>query len=338
MRRSQAGRRRAGRFGAAAPLEGFGAGDGLGEGLGSGFGEGPGASAGEALAPDRPRRARGARRTRRRRGLGARLRLLGVWLAAGAAGLAVGLWASEPVAARLRPELLAVERVALVGAARVRPEEVVAALGLRAGTPVLTVDAPELRRRVETHPWVARARVTLVRPGRVVVALEEREPVAVVAIGSPPTRWWLDAQGVPFLPVGGADARGHVLVVGPEDAKARAADPRLAEGVAVARALRGHALPPVREVRVGRDQPSRLPAVVLASGTRATLGPGDLDAKLARLAALLAAGRPEVAAALEIDLRFGDRMVLRSGPPPADGGGVAEAGGGPPTPRAGAPG
>jgi len=246
--------------------------------------------------------------------------------------------ASEPVVARLRPELLAVERLALVGAERVAPAEVIAALGLHAGTPVLAVDAPELRRRLEAHPWVARARVALLRPGRVVVALEEREPVAVVLLGSPPSRWWLDAEGVPFLPVGTADARGHAVVVGPEDAKPRAADARLAEGVAVARALRTHALPPVREVLVGRDAPSRLPALVLGSGTRVTLGPGELDAKLARLAALLAAGRPEVAAAFEIDLRFGDRMVLRSGPPPADGGGVAAASGGSPAPGLGTPG
>ncbi|HEX2485123.1 MAG TPA: FtsQ-type POTRA domain-containing protein [Myxococcota bacterium] len=288
------------------------------------------ATDGAESAPRGPRR----RRSRPRRSLAARLRLLVVWLAAGAAGLAAGVRASEPIVARLRPQLLAVERVALVGAERVKDEEVVAALGLRSGTPVLAVDAGELRRRLEALPWVARARVALLRPGRVLVALEEREPVAVALLGSPPTRWWLDSEGVPFLPVGVADARGRAVVVGPEDAKPRAPDPRLAEGVAVARALAAHALPPVREVRVGRDAPSRLPALVLASGTRVTLGPGDLDRKLARLAALLAAGRPEVAAAFEIDLRFGDRMVLRSGPPPADGGGVAAAGGRPPAPYA----
>jgi hypothetical protein len=91
----------------------------------------------------------------------------------------------------------------------------------------------------------------------------------------------------------------------------------------------------VREVRVARDDPARLPALVLASGTRVTLGAGDLDGKLARLAALLAAGRPEVAAALEIDLRFGDRMVLRSGALPEGGSGVAAASGRSAPPRAG---
>ena len=327
MRRARTrGRGRSSRFANVEPLDGFGS---------------PSEASDPFESPDeserRPRARRG-RRARRRRSLGERLRLFATWLAAGAAGLAIGVRSSEPIAARLRPELLAVDRVALVGAARVKPEEVIAALGLHAGTPVLAVDAAELRRRVETHPWVARARVTLVRPGRVVVALEEREPVAVVALGSPPSRWWLDAEGVPFLPVGAADARGQILVVGPDDAKPRTADPRLAEGVAIARELRARALAPVREVRVGGDEPSRLPALVLPSGTRVTLGPGEREAKLARLAALLAARRPEVAAALEIDLRFGDRMVLRSGPPPVSGGGVAEASGGSPPPKVGASG
>jgi cell division septal protein FtsQ len=225
--------------------------------------------------------------------------------------------------------------VAVVGARRVPAEEVIAALGLRAGTAVLSVDALELVRRVESHPSIASARVTLLRPGRVLVAIEERERVAVVVLGSPPSRWWLDGEGMPFLPVGADDVRGQPVVVGPEDAKPRSADPRLREGVAIARALARHGLPPVREVRVGRDEPARLPALVLAGGRRVTLGPGELDAKLARLAALLASGRPEVAAALEIDLRFGDRMVLRGGPPPADGGGVAAASGGSAPPRPG---
>jgi cell division protein FtsQ len=277
------------------------------------------------------RRRRGGRRVRPRRTRGQRALLLAIWLAAGALGVAAGIRASEPVAARLRPEVLAVESVAVVGVRRASAEELVAALGLAAGTPVLSVDAPELRRRVESHPWVARARVTLLRPGRILVAVEEREPVAVALLGSPPTRFWLDAEGVPFLPVGGADTAGRVAVVGPEDARPGRAEPRFAEGVALAGALARHGLA-VREVQVARSEASELPVLVLASGARALLGAGDHEAKLARLGALLAARLPEVAAAREIDLRFGDRMVLRGGPPAAAGEAGASGGAPPPNP------
>jgi hypothetical protein len=209
--------------------------------------------------------------------------------------------------------VLSVESVALVGARRAPTAELVAALGLAAGTPVLSVDAPELARRLEAHPWVARARVTLLRPGRVLVAVEEREPVAVALLGSPPTRFWLDAEGVPFLPVGGEDAGGRPAIVGPEDAQPGRPDARFAEGVALARAIAERGIPGVREVRVAREPQDELPALGLAGGARVLVGPGDHGAKLARLAALLGAGLPEVAAAREIDLRFGDRMVLRGG-------------------------
>jgi cell division protein FtsQ len=282
-----------------------------------------------------PRRGRRGRRARRRRSAKQRLALLLVWSAAGAIGLAAGLRASEPVLARLRPGVLAVESVAVVGAHRAPVAELVEALGLAAGTPVLAVDAPELRRRVEEHPWVARARVSLLRPGRILVAVEEREPSAVAVLGSPPTRFWLDAEGVPFLPVGSDDASGRIAVVGPPGAQPGARDPQLAAGAALARALAARGIAGVREVRAAGDPPAELPVLVLESGTRVALGAGDTDAKLERLAALLRARLREVAAAREIDLRFGDRMVLRGGPTAPRAAGDAEARGGAPPPNPG---
>jgi cell division protein FtsQ len=281
-----------------------------------------------------PRRRRG-KRAGRKRSLRQRLALLAIWMAACAAGVVLGMWASEPVIARLRPEVLAVRNVAVVGASRTPAAEIVRALGLSAGTPVLSVDAPELVRRIESHPWVAHARVTLLRPGRILVAVEEREPVAVALLGDPPTRFWLDASGTPFLPVGSADAGDRLAVLGPEDAQPLAPDPRFAEGVTLAVAVKRHGIRGVRSVQVARAAPELLPALELAGGVRVALGPGDHEAKLERLAALLLARPAELAGAREIDLRFGDRMVLRSGLPSSDEAGDAGGSGGPPPPNPG---
>jgi cell division protein FtsQ len=281
-----------------------------------------------------PRRRRG-KKLRRKRTLGQRLGLLAIWALACAVGVAAGMRASEPVLARLRPEVLAVRNVAVVGAVRAPAEEIVRALGLAAGTPVLSVDAPELVRRVESHPWVAHARVTLLRPGRILVAVEEREPIAVALIGNPPTRFWLDASGTPFLPVGGADARGKVAVLGPEDAQPLARDERFAEGVALASALGRHGIRGVKAVQVARAAPELLPALELDSGARVAIGAGDHEAKLERLAALMRAKPAELAGAREIDLRFGDRMVLRGGPTSMDEAGDAGGSGRPPPPNPG---
>jgi hypothetical protein len=67
--------------------------------------------------------------------------------------------------------------------------------------------------------------------------------------------------------------------------------------------------------------PARAPALALAAGTaapgaRVLLGAGERDAKLARLARLLAAGLPELGTAAEIDLRFGADVILRPRPAP----------------------
>jgi len=91
----------------------------------------------------------------------------------------------------------------------------------------------------------------------------------------------------------------------------------------------------VREVQVARSQATELPVLVLPNGARALLGAGDHEEKLARLGALLRSRLPEVAAAREIDLRFGDRMVLRGGLPSPVEGGVAGASGGPLPPNRG---
>lgn len=281
-----------------------------------------------------PRRQRD-RRVRRQRSRRQRAALTAIWLGACAAGIAAGTRASEPVLARLRPQVLAVESVAVVGAERAPAAELVRALGIAAGTPVLSVDTPELVRRIESHPWVAHARVTLLRPGRILVAVEERRPVAVALLGNPPTRFWLDAEGVPFLPVGSADPEGRIAVVGPETATPLAAEPLFAQAVALAGALAAHDLRGVREVHVARGDPTALPVLVLESGMRVALGAGPHEAKLARLAALLRARPPELATATEIDLRFGDRMVLRGGPPSRGEAGDAGGSGRPPPPKPG---
>src|SRR4029450_13028737 len=82
-------------------------------------------------------------------------------------------------------------------------------------------------------------------------------------------------------------------------------------------------------VRAGRGAPQELPARELTSGARVLVGAGDPAPRLERLAALLRAGLPEVAAAREIDLRFGDRMVLRGGLPGSAPAGERGGGGGP---------
>jgi cell division protein FtsQ len=282
------------------------------------------------------RRRRKERVVNQTTGAGRLVRLLArsVLLAATIVGVLLGFHGFEPLAARWAPELLVVERVSVIGSRQTSPQELVDAVAVRFGTPVLSVDRAELVRRVELHPWVRQARVALLRPGRIVVEITEREPAAVTRIGRPPTLWLVDADGTPFAPTHDPRAAQGASIAGPADADPGTADGRLREGVRIARALRRHGIEDALEVEVAGAPAAELPAIRLALGPRVLLGPGDLDAKLARLTRLLSARLGETTAAEVIDLRFGDRMVLRSGPPGSPGEAVS-AGGDPQAPGLG---
>jgi hypothetical protein len=269
------------------------------------------------------------------RSLLVRLFVLGVFAASLATGIALGARGFEPLAGHFFPPALAVERVAVAGAVNASAHDVASALGLRAGTPLLSLDRDELARRLTAHPWIRDAQVAVLRPGRILVQIEERESAAVAVLGSPPSRWLVDTDGTPFLPVALAESHELVAIVGLEDASPSVADARLREGVEIVRALERHGLDQIQEVRLGGHKPSELPALRVGSGRdggpEILLGSGGLDAKLERLAALLAASFDEVREASIIDLRFGDRMVLQSGPPEGTGA-AASAGGRPRSP------
>ena len=269
------------------------------------------------------------------RSLFLRLVALALFAVALATGVALGARGFEPLAGHFFPPALAVETVSVAGAVNASANDVARTLGLRAGTPLLSLDREELARRVTAHPWIRGAKVAVLRPGRVLVEVEERESAAVAILGSPPSRWLVDTDGTPFLPVTPAESRDITAIVGLEDAEPSVADARLREGVEIVRALERHGLEQIRQVRIGGTRPAELPALRVGEprdgGPEVLLGSGELDAKLERLAALLAAPFDEVLEASVIDLRFGDRMVLRGGRP-AGAGAAASSGGRPRSP------
>ncbi len=71
-----------------------------------------------------------------------------------------------------------VQRVRLMGTLRqVQVADVMGALALRADTPVLAVDLPELTDRIAALPWIKSVAIRRVVPGELHVQVSEREPV-----------------------------------------------------------------------------------------------------------------------------------------------------------------
>lgn len=112
------------------------------------------------------RRIAGRRRLRR-------LLVLGAVVA-----VAVGL------VALTRSPLLAVRHLRVEGATQTSSAAVVAASGIRTGTPLLDVSTGGARRSIAQLPWVASVHVTRSFPNTVVLRVTERVPAAVVSDGA----------------------------------------------------------------------------------------------------------------------------------------------------------
>ena len=233
----------------------------------------------------------------------------GTWGIALVLGVAIGALRGEALLARVgRATQL---RLAVVGNAKATPRELAAAAGIAPGARLATLDLARVQAGIAAHPWVASARVTTFPPDLVLVAVEEREPVAVAPIGA--KTWLVDRSGNAFLPAEPGTELPALVGAGARD------DAQLAEGVAWLDALAAHGIAAPHGLVLADADPARAPALELASdapapGARVLLGSGEREAKLDRLARLLAAGLPELRTAAEIDLRFGADVILRPRP------------------------
>jgi cell division protein FtsQ len=74
---------------------------------------------------------------------------------------------------------LRVEDVLLEGRAHTTRAQVIAAIGLKRGDPILGFDPQTLRQRVEGLPWVRTARIERRFPSTVRIVITERNPIAL---------------------------------------------------------------------------------------------------------------------------------------------------------------
>jgi len=226
-------------------------------------------------------------------------------------GVAAGALRGEAILADAFPVRAAQVRLALLGNAHAAAPELAAAAGVGPGVRLASLDLARVRAGVAAHPWVREAHVAALPPDLLLIAVTEREPVAVAQLGG--ESWLVDRTGKAFLPAAAnADLPALVGASAPDDI-------RLADGVAWLDALAAHGIAAPQALALAAADPARARAVALradgpAPGALVLLGEGERDAKLARLAKLLASGLPELATAAEIDLRFGSDVVLRPRP------------------------
>jgi hypothetical protein len=149
-------------------------------------------------------------------------------------------------------------------------------------------------------------------PDRLIVRVREREPRGVTAAAESEALLLVDAEGVPFAPAAPRDLETLPRLAAPAPAAPGERSAALAEGLALAAAIGRAGLGPLLEVHApAADDPQGLTFRLGRPEARVVIGREDWEARLARLARLLAAGLPEAEGAHEIDLRFAERAVLR---------------------------
>lgn len=235
----------------------------------------------------------------------------------GALGVAVFVvaFALGAAAARSAPASLAtlaggragrVERISVIGARHLSPEQVAGATGVAHDAPAAEVDSAAVVARLLANSWVADAHARLLPGGTLVVSVQERQPRAVLSVDGVPGERWVDASGRPFGEVDGDPGSELPHLVAGAPLATDQPDPALAAALDLAeRAGAGELHLPVPGSDLGWVLRPRGSAAELVLGREA------LDERLARWKELLASGVVDPAAATRVDLRFADQAVLR---------------------------
>ncbi|MBF0333428.1 MAG: cell division protein FtsQ/DivIB [Alphaproteobacteria bacterium] len=199
---------------------------------------------------------------------------------------------------------LAVREVFVEGRVRTPAGELLAAVAVDRGAPILAVDLNAVRQRVERLSWVRRAVVERHLPDTVLVSIVEREPVARWQIGG---RFVLvDAEGA-TIPVEVSPFAALPLVVG-DDAPAHAAAlvAMLAEEPELARRVKAAVRVSGRRWNLVLDR--------LEGGIDVRLPEENADAAWRRLARYSREENLLDRRLTMIDLRVPDRLVIGTTP------------------------
>ncbi len=260
--------------------------------------------------------ARRPRRTRRRKSFRpSRRTVAAAMLALLVAGIGAGAywsWTSGAVARTLAAvergvfaftvDLgLAVRQVYVDGRAETDSDMILAALGVRAGDPILTFDPEAARLQLEDLGWIASAKVRRQLPDTLLVTLVERRAAAIWQRGG---RFVLVDPDGAVIGSDGLDRYGHLKVIVGDNAPTKTRDLMAVLANAPAISDRVQAAVWVSDRRWN---------LRLSNGVDVRLPEEDPAAALARLANLDADHGIIDRNIKAIDLRLPDRLIVRMG-------------------------
>ncbi len=237
-------------------------------------------------------------------------RLLSIAAVLGVASAVVA--AVPPIVAAFRAHpYFAVAEIAVSPTQRLSRAAVLDWAGLYEGIGIWNVDLDATARRLEEHPWIARAEVRREPPRRLIVTVTERRPAAIVLLDQP---YYVDRRGVAFSPLGPDEPLALPLVTGIEAALVAGEAPyarhAIRQALRVMRTMRAAGLPfRVSEVHIERQEGITVfpvePRIALGFGWRA------LPERVARLEEVLGTFGGREAQLRAIDLTAPGEAVIR---------------------------
>ncbi|HUB09406.1 MAG TPA: FtsQ-type POTRA domain-containing protein, partial [Myxococcales bacterium] len=193
-----------------------------------------------------------------------------------AAGLG-GTWAGGRAALRwvTTSPTFAIGTLSVEGNHRVSADAVRAASGLAVGQNVFRADLEGAKRELEKIPWIRHAQLTRVLPRTVAIRVEERQPVAQVALG---TLYLVDEEGELFKRASPADGVDLPVITGLSrdrfESDRAAMAPELGQALELLAEVSRRKLPELSEIHL--DDDLGLTAYLADGATAIELGWGDL--------------------------------------------------------------
>jgi cell division protein FtsQ len=139
-------------------------------------------------------------------------------------GLVVVVISALVAVAVSRSSLLAVRTIDVTGASRLTTERVIARAHIDGSTNALWLDERAVERRLERHPWISEAFVSVALPSTVRISIVERTPMAVatnrfgelyIAADGTSLGRANDDAGLPLIESAGRDAAAAALAAMP---------------------------------------------------------------------------------------------------------------------------
>ncbi|MBW2477760.1 MAG: FtsQ-type POTRA domain-containing protein [Deltaproteobacteria bacterium] len=196
---------------------------------------------------------------------------------------------------------------------RVGEEEILEASDIQVGDSLFDLDLHMIGRKIEEHPWVAKADVERVFPDQVVIRITEREPRAIVDLGY---LYYVDDDGVVFKVLGSEDQLDFPVITG-IDRQSLLEDSESVENsikmaLALMNALEQGTLFNLKHVSEIHYEPQEgLTLYTYRGGVPVYLGGDNFENKLKRLEHIFPDLEPRLTALSYIDLNVADRVIVK---------------------------